>query len=482
MITACQAIYLKQLWAVSTPKRVHRGPWKIPHLKHQLNKKEKEEKEREEVMQRAEAMEKAQLWTEQMGKRRKRKVPKSSSSRSARGARVVRTRKSGVFPLYLTVLRSVSKCCLRSTGILVGTVFWSAWSSCRYMFTRQYWKHSFLVVFYVKVVLGSCDHACCLHALLALGNWTYELLSLAVLWSLCCLRSTRKTDYAGTRRLELCPYSGLLGSTVDTAVFGGCGTLSHILLSACGPRVLRSILPALGDDFWKMRIQRHSIHAHASVHEATEVLHFSTTRCSKFDHGVLAVGHGILLRPHQRVQLDHGVFSVGHGTLWCSEQRASWCLTVASVPMVPARWWRARQVCSPLSACWYSPVVSLLVVTACTEGNCPYAAFGSTCSLSRPLMFPRGGVVGFQDVTAVSEQVLMSALRQQPVSFAFNADQSSFPLCGCTAAPSWWRCRLMDVTTDCVQVLMSALSQQPVLDARSSFLLFKTGLKLRSGA
>ena len=41
---------------------------------------------------------------------------------------------------------------------------------------------------------------------------------------------------------------------------------------------------------------------------------------------------------------------------------------------------------------------------------------------------PHGGIVGLKDLTTDSGQVLMSALSQQPVSIAINADQSSFQL------------------------------------------------------
>ena len=79
------------------------------------------------------------------------------------------------------------------------------------------------------------------------------------------------------------------------------------------------------------------------------------------------------------------------------------------------------------------------------------------------------------------EQVLMSALRQQPMSLVINTDQSSFPLCT-VALSIWWRCWFRDVTSDREQFLVSALSQQPVLEAvKSSFLLFKTGLTGKCG-
>ena len=39
-------------------------------------------------------------------------------------------------------------------------------------------------------------------------------------------------------------------------------------------------------------------------------------------------------------------------------------------------------------------------------------------------VLPRGGVVGFKDVTTEIELALMSAKNQQPVSIAIEADQS----------------------------------------------------------
>ena len=138
------------------------------------------------------------------------------------------------------------------------------------------------------------------------------------------------------------------------------------------------------------------------VRQSMEMLYFDTfptRRCSlhllKFDHGVPAVGHGILLYvcPHHRVQLDHGVFSVGHGTFWCSRQSASWCLTVAFLPMVPARIWRTGQVCSQLRAYWCSPMVSSPLFTT-GRRSCPNAAYDSTCSSSSSLAFPHGGFEG----------------------------------------------------------------------------------------
>merc|ERR1712031_80755 len=48
----------------------------------------------------------------------------------------------------------------------------------------------------------------------------------------------------------------------------------------------------------------------------------------------------------------------------------------------------------------------------------------STCTIG----IPKGAVKGFKDVRADSEQALMSALNQQPVSIAIEADKSVFQL------------------------------------------------------
>merc|ERR1739845_138505 len=41
---------------------------------------------------------------------------------------------------------------------------------------------------------------------------------------------------------------------------------------------------------------------------------------------------------------------------------------------------------------------------------------------------PKGSVTGFKDVTTDNEQAMMSALAQQPVSIAIEADKSVFQL------------------------------------------------------
>jgi len=65
----------------------------------------------------------------------------------------------------------------------------------------------------------------------------------------------------------------------------------------------------------------------------------------------------------------------------------------------------------------------------CTEGSYPYTAQDGTCNLSGcQVGIPHGGVVGFTDVSTDSNSALKSALVQQPVSVAIEADQSSFQL------------------------------------------------------
>jgi C1A family cysteine protease len=65
----------------------------------------------------------------------------------------------------------------------------------------------------------------------------------------------------------------------------------------------------------------------------------------------------------------------------------------------------------------------------CTEDSYPYKAVGGSCVASSCTVgIPKGGVVGFKDVAPDSEQDLMSALSQQPVSIAIEADKSIFQL------------------------------------------------------
>merc|ERR1712176_720863 len=65
----------------------------------------------------------------------------------------------------------------------------------------------------------------------------------------------------------------------------------------------------------------------------------------------------------------------------------------------------------------------------CTEDSYPYTAKDGTCDVSTCTVgIPKGAVTGFKDVAADSEQALMSALNQQPVSIAIEADKSIFQL------------------------------------------------------
>jgi len=65
--------------------------------------------------------------------------------------------------------------------------------------------------------------------------------------------------------------------------------------------------------------------------------------------------------------------------------------------------------------------------TMCTEESYAYTARDGTCNLSGcEVGIPKGAVLGFSDVSTDSEKALMSAVAQQPVSVAIEADQSAF--------------------------------------------------------
>merc|ERR1712046_911 len=65
---------------------------------------------------------------------------------------------------------------------------------------------------------------------------------------------------------------------------------------------------------------------------------------------------------------------------------------------------------------------------ACTESSYPYKATGGSCKASScSVGIPQGGVSGYKDVSGC-ESGLASAVEQQPVSVAIEADQSSFQL------------------------------------------------------
>lgn len=62
----------------------------------------------------------------------------------------------------------------------------------------------------------------------------------------------------------------------------------------------------------------------------------------------------------------------------------------------------------------------------CTEGSYSYTGRDGSCRASSCTTgIPRGGVTGYRKVSG-GESGLMSALQQQPVSVAIEADQSSF--------------------------------------------------------
>merc|ERR1712019_100392 len=65
-------------------------------------------------------------------------------------------------------------------------------------------------------------------------------------------------------------------------------------------------------------------------------------------------------------------------------------------------------------------------VAMCTESSYGYTARAGSCRASSCSEgIPRGGVTGYQKVGG-SEQALMSAVQQQPISVAIEADQSAF--------------------------------------------------------
>jgi len=68
-------------------------------------------------------------------------------------------------------------------------------------------------------------------------------------------------------------------------------------------------------------------------------------------------------------------------------------------------------------------------VPFCTEDSYPYTAVDGTCAASTCTTgVPKGGVVGFKDVTPGDYAALQDAVAQQPVSVAIEADQSVFQL------------------------------------------------------
>merc|ERR1712151_1241499 len=65
---------------------------------------------------------------------------------------------------------------------------------------------------------------------------------------------------------------------------------------------------------------------------------------------------------------------------------------------------------------------------ACSESSYPYKGTGGSCKASScDVAIPKGGVTGYKDVSG-GEDGLASAVEQQPVSDAIEADQMSFQL------------------------------------------------------
>merc|ERR1719333_1969351 len=60
-----------------------------------------------------------------------------------------------------------------------------------------------------------------------------------------------------------------------------------------------------------------------------------------------------------------------------------------------------------------------------SESSYPYTARDGSCKSSYTAAIPRGGVTGYKDVSS-SSSALMSAINQQPISVAVEADQSAF--------------------------------------------------------
>jgi len=65
----------------------------------------------------------------------------------------------------------------------------------------------------------------------------------------------------------------------------------------------------------------------------------------------------------------------------------------------------------------------------CTESSYPYRTHDGSCHASRcTIGIPKGGVKGYRDVSSDSVEALMSAVVQQPVSIAIEADKPAFQL------------------------------------------------------
>merc|ERR1719328_649021 len=64
-------------------------------------------------------------------------------------------------------------------------------------------------------------------------------------------------------------------------------------------------------------------------------------------------------------------------------------------------------------------------VNVATESSYPYTARDGSCKSSFTTGIPRGGITGYRSV-GTSTQSLMSAIQQNPVSVAIEADQYAF--------------------------------------------------------
>lgn len=65
----------------------------------------------------------------------------------------------------------------------------------------------------------------------------------------------------------------------------------------------------------------------------------------------------------------------------------------------------------------------------CTEGSYPYLAKNGICKKATCTVgIPQGSVVGYKDVQPKSDQALMDAVSEQPVSIAIEADKRDFQL------------------------------------------------------
>merc|ERR1711862_1012442 len=90
-------------------------------------------------------------------------------------------------------------------------------------------------------------------------------------------------------------------------------------------------------------------------------------------------------------------------------------------------------------------------VAVATESSYPYTARDGSCKSSYTTAIPRGGVNGYHDVSP-STSSLQSALVQQPVSVAIQADQSCSSVTLVVSSPvdaarSWITASLLLATT-----------------------------------